>query len=58
MTKMTNTQHQRRLGGNEDMVERQEEYEELRVGTTRNKDKEFMSLESLPEVCRDALHDE
>ena len=51
MTNMTNTQHRRRLGGNEDMVERQEEYEELRVGSVRNKDKEFMSLESLPEVC-------
>jgi len=45
---MTNTQHQRRLGGKEDMVERQEEYEELRVGSTRNTGKEFTSLESLP----------
>ena len=50
---MTNTQHQRRLGGKEDMVERQEEYEELRVRSTRNIGKEFTSLESLPGVCKD-----
>ena len=48
---MTNTHKQRRLAGRKEVVEGQEEYEELRVGSTMMASREnYNSLESLTEV--------
>ena len=50
---MTNTHKQRRLAGREEVLEGQEEYEELRVGSTMLASREdYNSLESLTEVRR------
>ena len=55
---MTNTQKQRRLAGKEEVAESQEEYQELRVGSSMlTGQDDFNSLESLTEVSKDNIYD-
>ena len=51
---MTNTQNQRRLAGKEEVVENQEEYQDLRMGSSMLTGQDaFNSMESLTEVRKE-----